>query len=74
MREVDLVVGFFQRGLLGAPSLKSSVPMRVSTLSGVVSDGGIAGAVCAAAMWGSASVAQITTAERSSICFTRNLH
>jgi hypothetical protein len=30
---------------LGAPSLKSSVPMRVSILSGVVTEGGMAGAV-----------------------------
>jgi hypothetical protein len=64
---------FSSVALLGAPSLKSSVPMRVSTLSGVVIDGGIAGAVCAAAIWGSASVAQITAAERSSFCFMRSL-
>ena len=35
--------------LVGAPSLNSSVPMRVSTLSGVTSDGGIAAGVWAVA-------------------------
>ena len=39
--------------LLGAPSLKSSVPMRVSTLSGVVIVGGIALAGWAVAKRGS---------------------
>jgi hypothetical protein len=35
----------------GAPSLYSSLPMLDSTLSGVVIDGGIAGAIWAAAKW-----------------------
>src|SRR5512147_949619 len=46
------------------PSLKSRVPRRVSTLSGVVIDGGIAGAVWAAAKWGIV-MAQATAAARS---------
>ena len=44
VREVDVVVDLVQVALLGAPSLKSSVPMRVSTLSGVAIDGGISAA------------------------------
>jgi hypothetical protein len=45
VREVDLVVGFFQRGFARRAILEVGVPMRVSTLSGVVIDGGIAAGV-----------------------------
>jgi hypothetical protein len=55
--EVDLIEGFF-------------VPMRVSTLSDVVSDGGIAGTVWAAAKRGNTSVAQAAAAARNpASCF-----
>src|SRR4029453_6348286 len=43
---------------VGAPSLYSSVPMRVSTFSGVVIPGGLAVDVCAQAKLGRASVEQ----------------
>jgi hypothetical protein len=40
VREVQVVIDLSIVCLLGIPSLKSSVPMRVSTLSGVAMDGG----------------------------------
>ena len=43
--------------------------MRVSTLSGVTSIGGIAEAVWAAAKWGNASTAQTVTAVKDTNCF-----
>ena len=49
------------------PSLKSSGPKRDSTLSGVVIEGGIAGADWATA------VAQAATVARRLVCFTRHL-
>ena len=54
VREVEVVVDLVDVSLLGAPSLKSSVPMRVSTLSGVVSEGGVS-AVMALALTRSTS-------------------
>src|SRR5688572_20010596 len=50
---------------LGAPSLKSSVPIRVSTRSGVTRDGGIAEAPCAAATPGSVGTAHATRIVKS---------
>jgi hypothetical protein len=46
-------------------SLNSSGPMRDSTLSGVLIDGGIGGAICASAVCGKTSAAQAATDERS---------
>jgi hypothetical protein len=53
--------------------LKSSVPMRVSTLSGVVTEGGMAGAVWAAAGQGKTRAAQTAVAARSRIGFIGRL-
>ena len=54
-RAVEVVIDLFDRGLVGRPSENLNVPMRVSTLSGVVMNGGIGvvififGLVCASA-------------------------
>jgi hypothetical protein len=57
-------VGTFSSvALLGTPSLNSSVPRRVWTVSGVVIAGGMA-AACAEAKWGSARTAQVARTAR----------
>jgi hypothetical protein len=60
MREIQVVVNLRQ-GALGAPSLNSSVPMRVPTASGVLIAEEISGAVCAAANRSIASRVKVTT-------------